>query len=323
MKRKIYIISFCILLISALTGCQLAQENEGINEKDRLIGVFITPERLNFYVFEESLFEVINKIRNFLGDGKIPTDDNTEKYPERYYATLETETITSEETGEAYEEEVYVFPIAGTLIDFVIEPETENHDSYPEFVNDSLINDVAVGINDMDDGERVTLTGTIYAAASNESRALYSFCPVYQSPDGSVYLTEGASISGQMDPGGMHFASTIKDPTTVTENGKSTTKSISITLSVGAIFAPEKIVVLQMDEENTLLSRTEYEPDAMPESISMEPKAAYLIVETHKRDYTGQIIISRTAYGGDDEYFETFFARDDGFCEGHSTYIEW
>ena len=87
------------------------------------------------------------------------------------------------------------------------------------------------------------------------------------------------------------------------------------------MFAPEKIVILQMGSDNALISRNEYKPDAMPTYFTLESGTAYFIVETHKRDDTGNMIVSREIYGRDIESIETFSVRADGVCVKHWTQI--
>ncbi len=84
------------------------------------------------------------------------------------------------------------------------------------------------------------------------------------------------------------------------------------------MFAPEKTAILQMDENSTLLSRTEFNPDAMPDAFT-PVSAAYLIAETHKQDAT----IKREVFSKDDEVLQTFFAQPDGLCIWVDTPIAW
>jgi len=78
-----------------------------------------------------------------------------------------------------------------------------------------------------------------------------------------------------------------------------------------------------MDANNSLISQTEYEPDAMPETLALETNTAYLIVETHSRDNAGILNISREIYDNGTESIATFFAGVDGFCVKRQTQITW
>ncbi|HPJ01431.1 MAG TPA: hypothetical protein PKU80_01150 [Candidatus Limiplasma sp.] len=122
---------------------------------------------------------------------------------------------------------------------------------------------------------------------------------------------------------GSVYSQTMDETSAVTDNGMTTTKSASVTLSIHCMYAPESIIVLQMDTESSVLSRAEYTPDAMPEKIAADALTDYIIIETHKRDFQNQPMTSRDIYGRDADSIETFSLRDDGFFVSQSTPILW
>lgn len=320
MKRKMMIAVCFALILCALTGCQLAQENAGTSE-DKLVGIFITTEYLDLFGFEDYLNDNLSSFRG----GEITVDGNTQKYQGRLYATLTTRILTNEETGETSETEEYVFEgVEGIAYFSPAMPATVQRDSYIASVSDEAISDGHMSLNYGDDENSTTLEGTIYTSPSNK-RHTYYFNPVYQNADGSVYVVSGSgfTVNGESYSEGSAYSQTLDATTTVTENGKVRTDSMSITLSISIMFAPEKIVILQMDADSGLLSRTEYAPDAMPRVFMPEADTAYLILETYKRDDTGSPKISRAIYGRDAEKIETFFVRTDGICVKHWTQIMW
>jgi len=120
---------------------------------------------------------------------------------------------------------------------------------------------------------------------------------------------------------GAVYAQTLDSTMTVTENGIAKTESTSVKISVNVMFAPEKIVILQMDADSKLLLRAEYKPVEMPDTLVVNPATDYIVVETHKRDEAGKQKITRVVYGSGDENIETFYARPDGICEKRLTQI--
>jgi hypothetical protein len=60
-----------------------------------------------------------------------------------------------------------------------------------------------------------------------------------------------------------------------------------------------------------------------PESVTLVRGAEYIIVETHKRDNSGDTSVLREIYGRDAESFETFSVREDGICVKRWTQISW
>jgi hypothetical protein len=165
-------------------------------------------------------------------------------------------------------------------------------------MSDPAISDGHMSVNVGDDENSTQLEGTIYVSLTGGGTGPFYFNPVYQGADGSVYSTSGDGISSQgIESEGSVMSQTMDYTSTVTENGKTKTESMSIKLNVSAMHPPEKIVVLQMDGGSGLISRKEYAPGEPPESITPERGAEYLIVETHKKDNasTRQFCASSTA----------------------------
>ena len=202
--------------------------------------------------------------------------------------------------------------------------QAETHENYFSYISDPAISDGHVHTQIDDHGHKVTLSGTIYVSPSSILRTYY-FNPVYQSADGRIYAVSGSgfAVSTEAYSEGAIYSQTLDATTTVTENGEAKTYGISVALSLSLMFAPEEIVVLQMDGESNVLSRAIYMPSAMPVKIAADPKADYFIVETHRHDDKGQLTVSRTIYGSDAETLETFFMREDGICVKQQTRILW
>ena len=321
MKRKMMIAVCCALILCALTGCQLAKESAGTNAyEDRLIGVFITTEYLDLFDFEGYLSDNYNSFQG----GEINVDGSgTQKYQGRLYAVLVPRTLTDEETGETTVTHEYVFEgIEGILYCVPTIQPSEAENSYIATTSDPAISDGYTSIFVGDDENSVSIDGTIFVAPSKNDH-IYYYNPVWQSAEGSVYAVSGDSFmfSSEAHGEGSAYAQTMDATTTITENGKAKKDSISIKISISVMYAPEKIVILQMDPDNVVISRSEYEPGEMPKDIMLKTDTAYFIVETHKRDDTGNIKIHREIYGRDVENIETFFVREDGVCVKHWTQI--
>ncbi|MDR3270204.1 MAG: hypothetical protein LBT32_01630 [Peptococcaceae bacterium] len=322
MKAKMLLGVCCVLIVCALTGCQLAQEDAGTSaDKDRLAGVFITTEYLDLFNMAGYLQDNLSSLPN----GDMVVDGNRQKYEGRLYAALRTRTQTNEETGETIEPAEYVFEDMEGIAYFVATVfATAEHDSYSASVVDEGISDGHIGVNISDDQNSTTLEGTIYTTPSSKNNTYY-FNPVYQSADGRVYAVSGRGfmVNNAAYSEGSVFAQTLDDTTTVTENGQAKTETSSVKLSLSVVLAPEKISVCQMDADHGILARTEYAPDALPGAFTAEQDTAYFIVETYKRDDTGKLKTSRVLYGADAETMETFSVRADGICVKHWIPIAW
>jgi hypothetical protein len=326
-KNRVVALLCCAALLCALAGCQLAREGrddrgsregKGTNAlEDRLIGVFVSTEYLDLFDMDG----YISDNAKDLSGGESIIDGDTQQYQDRLYATLKTETLTSD-TGEKVESEDYVFEHIPGVPFFAPTLQDENGEDYTATMSDDAISDRRVDINLDEDTNSKILEGTLYVVPGRDD-AFY-LNPVYQSDDGSVYLTsgDGSSVSGARVEG-ERMLQTMEDTYTVTENGKPKTESFSISIAINAMFAPEDIAVLQMDADSNLIARAKYAPGAVPSELTPETRTAYIIVETYKTDAEGKQRIAREIYGDDAESMETYYARDDGVCVRHETQIKW
>ena len=303
-KRKLLVAACCALILCTLTGCRLAKESAHTNAyEDKLIGVFITTKHL----------DLLNL------DGR-----STQKNQGRLYAVLVPRTDINEETGEAILSHEYIFDGLDGIQYCVptIWATEENSFSYITTASDPAISNGFSNFSSSDNEKITSIEGTIFVTPSTYM-TIYHFNPVYQSTDGSVYAVAGNGFlanNGAQHEGAV-FSHTLGAITTLTENGKIKKDSMSIKVSLRVMFTPEKIVILQMGPDDVTISRTEYKPDEMPKDFTLATGTAYFIVETHKRDGTGNMVISREIYDRDVKNIITFFARADGACVQHWTQI--
>lgn len=319
--RRTFSVFLAVLILFELTGCQLALEDKGeANNKDILIGVFVTDEYLDLFDTERYLNDNLNKLS---GGGLIDMDENNSPYQGRLYATLKTREL-KDDAGKAINPGEFVFEGAEGISYFAARiPATENEDSFITSGSDEAISDGHTGFSYSDNEDKTTLEGTIYISSDYAGKIRY-VNPVYQSADGSVYAVTGNGImlSGEQGEGSV-FSQTLEETSTVTENGKSKSVSIYIKISMSMMFPPEQIYILQMDKNSSIISRTEYEPGKLPDSLTPEPDVEYIIVESLKRGPEDNLVISRSLFDKSNETLETFYARDDGICIKKQTNLDW
>ena len=308
MKSKATTIICGILMLCILSGCSLAQKNAGAGAsnatEDRLIGAFITTEPLDF----------------------SPVDNKTQKDEERLYATTRTNTEIDKKTGKTDATKEYSFKNLKGMSFFA--PTTSfgkgEYDSYIASTSDATISEPNLSPSYGNTTDSLTMKGTVYIDPLGKKRIFY-FNPVYQTLGGTVYLVGGSGMV--IDPNGEEgdLGSMAKNETaTIKENGKTKkTYHANITITVVAQFAPEKIVIVQIDANSSVLSRTTYQPGALPETFTTVSKADALIVETHAQTTTGAPRISRKIYDRGTETFGTFSKRADGVFLTHETKVVW
>lgn len=318
-KRWVLFGLMMIVLCMPLSACRLAREDSGAAEDaDRMIGVLVTKEYLDLFDVEGYLNDNVGKLTD---DALIDAEDSRE-YQGRLYANLVEETGTSED-GETVKHWRYVFDTVEGFAFFapaITDPETG--DAYTNCETGEGIIDGNISLASGDWEEKTDMEGVI--CITPDSNHEYYFNPVYQSADGRVYATSGQGISGHIgETEGAAFGTTPESAVTVTEEGKSKTVSTSVEIRIQIMFLPEQIKILQFDEEGVLISREEYGPGGLPDTIKPEEDTDYLIVETHKISTVGDPVVTRELYDRTCESFESFYARGDGICLQQWTMLQW
>lgn len=202
-KTIIAALAALIMLLTMLGGCQLAVDNDEMNPgKDRLCGVFVTLDSLDM-----SSDEPIDIPPNWNGD------PSSIVFPEkRIYATR-----TEDENGH-FE---YTFDDVEGFRLFAA------RDYYPDGKDYCLASMVDGQIQDSHfivSNEDVDLTGTIYYDVHSSSFSIFTN-PVYQTPDGQVYMTNGSGMSFSGDQSeGTSGSTSLSETTTETIDGEEKVK---------------------------------------------------------------------------------------------------
>lgn len=231
MVRKIIFRSILFIMLLVLSRCQFNKQDTP--STDRLVGALITFD--------------INNFRN----------------QERIYATLQPRTLTNED-GKSIDNQKFVFEGLNGISYFAATLHSdENNGSYVASYSDDGITDVHVGIHAGDNEDKINLEGTIFVSASVIKNKMFFINPIYQSDDGSVYAVSGNGVSmgGYINKEWGTIAHTLNDTVTITENGKLKSKSCSIKISFTTMFPPERISIIQMDEESNRIAKNDYSPE--------------------------------------------------------------
>ena len=177
---------------------------------------------------------------------------------------------------------------------------------------------------DNDNGVRTTdidLSGEVYACGSRH--VIFKFYPIYQTSDGRIYLTRGNSM-GMSGADGVSVTHTLTSDKTETISGKSERVKVRVAITAVSRPTPTKFTVAHMDENDNLLKLEEFAPDALPESITAAPGAAYLIGTSYGTDWNGETaeysICNRD--GRIQPPLDTF-AYQDGKLKSVSIWVNW
>lgn len=317
--NKIIILAGCLLLVAFLLGAagviRLADAAAPEStDADRLIGVLITREYLDLLDEEQFLNDHVGLL---LEGGQI-SEAETAQYQGRLYADLTETPHTDEETGEFFVGKEYVFDgVDGIRL---IAPQITDEDgSYNGTTVDEGISDASVSFLSTDQGEQISLKGTIYVASGSGLDRFY-FNPVYQEPDGRVYVVSGHGVfwDSQEIPGASWTTKLSENRAASTDDGAGSSSGTEVEVTVQLIGSPESTALLQFDGGYTLLDKADYQPGALPERLDILPDTEYILLET-----TSIEGISRTLFQRADAYAYAFSCRDDGICIKQSCQLGW
>lgn len=198
---------------------------------------------------------------------------------------------------------------------------SEEGTDYPTVVHFGGLGKARSRVNVSDaDGIRTTdidLSGEVYACGDRQ--VIFKLYPIYQTSDGRIYLTRGNSM-GMSGADGASMTHTLTSDKTETIGGKSERVKVRVAITAVSRPTPTKFTVAHMDENDDLLKLEEFAPDALPESITAAPGAAYLIGTSYGQDWNGETaeydICSRSNDSAPYAYsnLDTFRYQDGKLC---------
>ena len=208
-----------------------------------------------------------------------------EPFDGRRYAT---------ENGDDYDFGVPGVPVFVTITAF--EPDDPDYEEGSEF-NYSVgeaVSDEVVGsgmhINVGDNGDSYETSGEIALDALGQAE-LYE-CYVYRTPAGDYYAEctqdNGTNVRYRTPSTNLNQTRTISTERSSdwSVNGKAQSRSIKVSVSFAAHIAAETVDFVWMGSDKSVLSRAEYDADALPETLTAPEHAALLITTAHNADGT-------------------------------------
>ena len=280
-----------MLAVCMLAGCQLASEEKTEDPyQDKLVGVFVTFEPMELGFDIEGWIE-----DNGITDGAEISMEESLQYQEKCPVTLS--------------DEGWVVPgYEGISVG-----RYWNGEYWTGFSGEGICemnSNIAAG----DDGDNIKVEGTVYFPADAE--VMLCTNPVYQTPEGEFYVVQGQSVHSNVGTGSM--SQSVRDEKTWTENGTSHTFCAEFKTTVQGVELAEKVVLVWMTADHAEVSRAEYDPNALPESVTPAEGAAYLIVE----EIAGENI-TRTIYQPEDEQITVYYQGEQPWCLPNMAQINW
>lgn len=300
-KKKIFRSCLCLFVMLFLCGCSLAVPDAGGERGgDRMIGVFITTEFLDLFTIKDAaasgnegrLFAEIDKSRGSDPGGWEISFGNLDGFQ------LLTPLWTM-----------------------------ENGENYWGNVCTEEVSNTDIRLNEADDSQERSLSGTVYVLQKRNGNRAYYANPVYQTADGRIYAVQGHGVSTSGESAeGMCFSSEFSEEITITEDGKTKAEKSSVAIEYAVMSEPIQIRVYQMDSEHRVIRQENFKPEEVPGELAVEKDAEYILAEVEKEGLTGEKIVDREVYGyrADEEtYLTTFCARADGILVKRETRLLW
>ena len=199
-----------------------------------------------------------------------------------------------------------------------------------------------VKTEETDQGIVTKLHADIYFMPENvdEITTLY-LNPVYETAEGKIYVMPGdsASMGAGMNVEGTSCSLSFYEEETTTVNHITQLERIEISADFIVKYEPVKIIISQMDENDTLVKKDEYLPDEWKAAgrLETEPETAYLLIETEVLCPDGTTIMQREICDWEGDVIEAdgemeeerftfvdiYLAEEDGFITKGIQCIIW
>ncbi len=318
MKNKMMLACAAVILLIALMAgsvsgyrfrdVKMVNETENETENDRLLRVYLTKEHLD------------NLENLSIQDILTMTDINQDFTPKdkdapRWYARRTDDGATAESVKYEFDVPGYAFfNVRVTDMDIPV----------TNLICDDVISGVRQEIHTTDGKESFHMEGDVYVLTGGPLEVLY-INPVYQTPEGEVYMTAGSGLGLSES---LAYSSSISQEinenyTETAKNGAGTASNSRENISGCRLtFYPkekaEEICLIAFNEENEKISEEKIQLDDLPESLEISKETAYLMLVEKSADSTKRTMLTK-----EDSFVRFYIPRDDGVFEGQDARLEW
>lgn len=298
-----------IMLLTMMSACQLARpelQQDKAKNADRLVGVFVTFDY-------RAIYEAFNKLNQSETVSDTSVENSLNVINEDKKMPIGAKHVAGKDNTEISHLVLDFGDLAGyyfvnaTLID----PQLDEEVSYSSHLG---MNDISVSVHvNGSTHEAYKCTSNIYYDIENPPR-LAILNPIYQSEDGSLYLTSDNSIS-------TNFANEteIDNRSALTSSYKTTEERDGVTSTYESAFEVGFITkrptgtfkLLQFDDTHQLIHQMRYSAEDYPPKIELKQAAHYLIYEPIT-DSAQDIANGRKLYQLGDETIDVYIPDTQG-----------
>ena len=302
-------------------------DNEEIYQhRDRLTGVFMTKEPLSSSASgkepeAENILVPSIPDHYYVDYNPFNYDPLNPQDGEKIYAVLKDCTRTDDNGNEETYQDYRFEGIEGIPF-YLVKIGEEQKNVQQAYGEENVVSDVKMHIfSDENEEDSVALSGTLRMVPEDKDTIFY-LNPVYQQEDGAVYMVpgEGLAVGASLESASEistklteTYTQTIMVKTAVQHTTENTQEN-SVEIAFEKVMIPEKIAVLQFDEENKLIASEEILPGNLPESVKKEKQASWMCVETVCRDSAGKEQVTRELVPQEYEFFRIYTIREDNIA---------
>lgn len=290
MSKKIIALLLCLGLM--LTGCQLAQPEETQTTQD--------DTQMTQGDASESPVQMERLAGVYLTLEPIVLEEGTDR--------IQAQKTSGEDIR-------YTFPgVEGLLLASFWITEPENGGFWSMDCSQGLCS-VQSSYNAIENGAEVGLTATLYLTKEAGPQVCY-LNPVYQGPDGAVYLKPadmGIATSTEVTA-----SKTLTATATIEQEEGDMVSTTEITVNFIHVDLSQGLTVLEMDENHQILKTHTFTPGELPESLEPMAETAYILTEEQTASDT-----RRAIYQKEDTYFTALYLMDDMICAEAQCSLEW
>ena len=300
-KGKLAVLIGLTAAAGLLGGCSLAREELQAEGEDKLVGVFLTNAHVDTGTAE---LEV-----NWKGEvsfreepGRVPGEllwvegpEYNDRAPKILFEGVDGYGIYSIEVPDENSE-------YGTGFSF----------------QDGIFTELHMAVTD--EGE--SMEATIYVEKDGPTD--FYMNPVYQSPQGEIYMEQGSAVSCESWSEGLSMSQTISTECTQNRNGEETNERVSFTVHVTCKEKEETVSLLCMSSENTVINTISAEEllgmhSEEKTEVKIPAKTAYLIVQ--RQNESGEIV--RTVCNRGEEFLSLMRSMGDGYLMPGGLTLVW
>ncbi len=297
MRNKTIFALLLIWILLPFGGCQLAvADDSDSRSQDKLCGVFIT----------------LDYVDTTLSSTELPADWNGD--PSRI--SFAEQPIYAEKHEDPNGTADYTFNGISGFRFFTVTTGEGGSDCLRSVIDDE-IQEGNLSVSD----DTIDLSGTIYFDV-HASCCVYAN-PVYQTPDGRIYMESGEGMSfGTLQTADSGGSTALSETKTETVDGKLKSRTINIKINVQAMNTNKHIVLKQMDASDRVVAKTDITQGGIPESIRICADTAYLILEENSVDFEGNAAVKRTLLNPGEDTVNVHFTGDRGIVQAYAISLE-